>query len=116
MRSGDTELGSKPAKNPKRVAAGKLNRSKRKGLTPAGRERLRQAALRTRPWLRSTGPTSAAGKAQAVRNGKRRQLGPLSVRELRAALLDVYSTMRAMTVTRAGVTDRCGPARGRLSS
>lgn len=103
MHSDDTELGSKPAKNPKRVAAGKLNRAKRKGLTPAGRERLRLAALRTRPWMCSTGPTSAAGKAQAVANGKRRQLGPYSVRELRAELTAVYDMTKAMVSTRSDI-------------
>jgi hypothetical protein len=103
MHSDDTELRSKSAKNPKRVAAGKLNRAKRAGLTPAGRERLRQAALRTRPWMCSTGPTSAAGKAQAVANGKRRQLGPYSVRELRAELTALCEMTRAMAATRSNV-------------
>ena len=41
MGIGDTELASNPGKNPKRVEAGKCNRAKRRGLTPAGRERLR---------------------------------------------------------------------------
>lgn len=104
MRSGDTELGSKPAKNPMRVAAGKLNRAKRKGLTTAGREQLRRAALRHRPWLRSTGPTTAAGKAQAVVNGKRRQLGPLSVREVRAELAGMNALVRAMADARSAVS------------
>lgn len=87
MQNADTGLRSKEGgPNPKRVAAGLLNWAKRRGLTPAGRERLRAAALRTRPWDHSTGPVTPAGKARAAANGKRRQLGPVSVRELRAAL------------------------------
>ena len=34
--------------NPARVAAGRLNRTKRKGITPEGRERLRRGALANR--------------------------------------------------------------------
>ena len=79
------------------MAAGKANRAKREGLTPAGRERLRRAALRNRPWEHATGPRTREGKATAVRNGKTRQLGPVSVRELRrelAALRVLASDMR----------------------
>lgn len=76
-------------KNPKRVAAGRANRAKRGPLTPAGRERLRQAALANRPWVHSTGPKSVEGKRQAARNGKTRQLGPESVREVRRELHDL---------------------------
>ena len=81
---GGTERGVSQA----RSAAGKANRAMRKGLTPEGRERLRQAIQRVRPWESSTGPKTPAGKAQAVLNGKRRQVGPVSVREVRAALAD----------------------------
>jgi hypothetical protein len=103
MPFGDTELTSTPAKNPKRVAAGRLNRAKQKGLTPAGREQLRQAALRHRPWTFSTGPKTAAGKAQAVANGKRRQAGPFSVRELRTGLKDLRAFSRDMADARGTV-------------
>jgi hypothetical protein len=47
------------------VAAGRLNRLKRKGLTPAGAARLSQAARDRKPWEHSTGPRTAAGKARA---------------------------------------------------
>lgn len=73
--------------NPKRVAAGRANRKLAGPLTDAGREKLRAAAIRNKPWLYATGPTSPAGKRQAVRNGKLRQSGPLSVRELRRELV-----------------------------
>ena len=94
--------------SPARSAAGKANRSKRTGLTPEGRERLRRAALANRPWLHSTGPTTAAGKAKAARNGKRRQVGLVSVRELRADLAGLRSLVAEMTAAR-------GVAAGALS-
>lgn len=109
-RNHDTELGTNGGDmagqaaappSPARSAAGKANRAKRKGLTPAGRERLRQAALRNRPWEHSTGPTTAAGKAQAAANGKRRQVGPVSVRELRAGLAGLTALARDMAEARA---------------
>ncbi len=109
MRNADTELGSNPAApNPHRVAAGRLNRAKRKGLTPEGRERLRQAALGNRPWLFSTGPRTTAGKATAARNGDRRQFGLLSVRELRAELAALRGLARQMGDARAAVADALG--------
>jgi hypothetical protein len=71
------------------VAAGKLNRRKRGPFTAAGLERLRQAALANRPWERSTGPRTAVGKAVAARNGKSRQRGECSEREVRRSLGEV---------------------------
>ena len=77
---------STPLPNPRRVAAGRLNRGKRGPLTPEGRERLRQAALAGRPWRFATGPKTAAGKARVAENGKRRLGGELSAREVRRQL------------------------------
>jgi hypothetical protein len=78
-----------------------LNHQKRKGLTPEGRERLRQAALANRPWQFSTGPRTPEGKARVARNGKRRQLGPLSVREIRADLAELRTLVAQMQQARA---------------
>ena len=88
------------APNPKRVAAGKKNRLKRTGLTPAGRTRLRDAAQAHQPWRFSTGPRTAAGKAQAARNGKSRQQGPFSVRALRAELAEIRADILIMAELR----------------
>ena len=43
-----------------------------------------QVVLAHRPWEHSTGPRTQEGKQRSARNGKSRQLGVLSVRELRA--------------------------------
>ena len=72
--------------NPRRVAAGRRNRTLRRGLTEAGRERLRLSALRTQPWRFATGPNSPAGKQQSVKNGRIRQQHAMSVREQRASV------------------------------
>ena len=89
--------------NPARSAAGRANRAKRRGLTADGRERLRAAALANRPWMHSTGPKSPEGKARVAQNGKRRQLGVLSVRELRAELAEMRSLLNAMRGARAAI-------------
>ena len=72
--------------SPRRVIAGKLNRSKWKGLTREGRQRLRQAALTHKPWTRSTGPRTASGKKRSAENGRWRQMGTRSIRQVRSDL------------------------------
>jgi hypothetical protein len=89
------------AKDPKRVLVGRQNRMRWKGLSPQGREKLRQSAFLHQPWRFSTGPRTPAGKAQAALNGKRRQLGIRSVREIKADLADVRSLLREMRESRS---------------
>lgn len=100
--------GLSPAKNPKRVAVGRLNGQKRKGLTPEGRERLRQAALRNQPWRQSTGPRSAEGKAKVALNGKKRSKGGPSVRDLRALMADLVTLATDMRESQHLVRERLG--------
>lgn len=69
--------------NPRRVAAGRRNRCKRGPLTDEGRERLRAAARENRPWEHSTGPRTEMGKLIVSSNGKIRQMGEFSRRELK---------------------------------
>jgi hypothetical protein len=79
-------LAGKNSKSPARVAAGKRNRLRRGALSPAGRQRLHDAALRDRPWELSTGPRTAAGKAAVANDGRKYQKGTTSVRQQRAAM------------------------------
>lgn len=106
MRNATTELGSKSpdkAPNPKRVAAGKRNWLKRRGLSAEGREKLRLAALRNEPWQHSTGTRTPAGKATAVINGKKRQDGLVSLRELKADMRVLRAMLRDMKESQQSV-------------
>ena len=86
--------------NPRRVAAGRRNRLKWKGLTDAGHERLRQAALRIKPWTRSTGPKTPEGKARTARNGCWRQRNDLSERAICAAVAEVNDIIDRLVACR----------------
>jgi hypothetical protein len=96
------------SKNPKRVAAGRLNSLKRKGLTPAGRERLRQTALRNQPWRKSTGPRTPEGKARSARNSRKGQPGEPSIRQLRTILADLMTLAQDMRQSQDVVRTRVG--------
>jgi hypothetical protein len=91
-------------KNPRRVEAGRRNRLKRRPLSEEARARLRAAICRRQPWKKSTGPRTAQGKQQSARNGKSRQLGPMSVREMRAELADVPTMIDSMRAVRREAT------------
>ena len=54
----------------RRIRANRQNWAKRRGLTEAGRQRLRQAARRDRPWDHSTGPRTKRGKARSRMNAE----------------------------------------------
>ena len=90
-------------KNPRRQAAGKRNQALRRGLSEAGRDRLREAALSHRPWELSTGPSTVTGKAIAATNGKRRQKGRYSVRELRRYRLALKASLEPFKQARQTV-------------
>jgi len=89
--------------NPKRVAAGRANRTRRGPLTPAGRARLRPAALAQQPWQHATGPRTAVGRARVAENGKQRQRGAISTRAARAQRIEVRALMQAMRELRQQV-------------
>jgi hypothetical protein len=99
---------SPPSPNPKRVAAGRANWPKRKGLTVQGRERLRQEALKNQPWRLSTGPRTSQGKAKVAANGKLRQQGLQSVREIRRDLADLRGLVNEMRELQGIVLDSAG--------
>ena len=69
-------------------------------MTSEGRQRLRAAALRNRPWEHSTGPRTAEGKARVGLNGKRQQRGSRSVRELREELAEAGQVIHQLAACR----------------
>ena len=87
-------------RNQRRVEANRRNRRKRKGLTEAGREKLRQSTLKHQPWQFSTGPRTPEGKAKVALNGRRRQKEPISVRELRTDLSEMNALVTGMAAGR----------------
>ena len=86
--------------SPRHIAAARENWKKWKGFTPEGLEKLRQAALKNKPWEHSTGPRTAAGKAKVALNGKKRQIGPRSVREVQADMQELLDLVREMKENR----------------
>ena len=90
--------------NPRRVRAGRKNRLKRGALSLESRQRLRVAAFKNQPWQRSTGPRTPAGKAKVARNGKLRQIGPRSIREIRAYLRDIMGLIEEAREIRESVS------------
>ena len=92
--------------NPRRVAAGRRNREKRLGLSEAGRAALRETALRHQPWRFATGPKTAAGKLRVALNGKVRQLGPKSGREVKKDLAEISQLLQELAATRRAAEGR----------
>jgi hypothetical protein len=74
-------------------------------LTAEGKERLRQAALAGQPWRYSTGPRTPEGKARSAANGKLRQKGSMSVREVRASLAELKGIVGDMAAWRRLVAE-----------
>lgn len=93
-------------RNPRRVAAGRRNRELRRGLTDAGRERLRESTSRYQPWRFATGPRTDEGKRQVATNGKVRQIGSLSVRERRALMAELTADLKEFRQLRGQVAGK----------
>lgn len=93
----------KAVSNPKRVEAGRKNRMKRGPLSLESRNRIRVAINKNKPWQRSTGPQTPAGKAKVARNGKTRQIGPRSIREIRADLCEIMCLIEVIRKSRRAV-------------
>jgi hypothetical protein len=96
----------KKTPNPRRVAAGKLNRAKRKPLSAEARERLRKAAIANKPWLHSTGPRTSAGKVKVAQNSRGRQKGGVSMRAVHRDLAEMRSLLAEMRALRGLVPGR----------
>jgi hypothetical protein len=67
-----------------------------RGWPPSRRRAQAETIRRTRPWTRSTGPRTAAGKATCARNGYRRSLRSPTYLQFRALLRWQYRTTRAI--------------------
>jgi hypothetical protein len=63
-QSGSAERGTPSP----RQLAGRINQRKRRPLTDAGREALRQAVRHNHPWEHATGPRTDSGRARSRRN------------------------------------------------
>jgi len=70
--------------------------------TPEQRERYRQAALVNKPWLHTTGPKTAAGKARSAANNQQRQCCQLEAKLLREGKADVALLVKTMRMMREG--------------
>jgi hypothetical protein len=64
----------------------------KRNLTPEGRQRLREAALRNKPWQHATGPRTPAGKARVAENGRYRQRGRKSKRAIKKEIQEALMT------------------------
>jgi hypothetical protein len=70
-----------------------------------GRETLRLTAIANKPWTHATGPKTVIGKARSAANGKRRQKGPVSVRERRRRVADAVGMASSMKALRGAVLE-----------
>lgn len=102
-----------------RAAVARLNRMKRKGVTEEGRRKLREAALKYRPWQYSTGPRTPEGKAKVAENGRYRQRARMTTRGIRADIRQARAaTRRLAELTRLILadSDSHGGSDGRTST
>ncbi len=91
---------SSPCVGPQRAEHPRRGGRRPKTWTPEGLERLRATAMATRPWEQTRGPRTVEGKARSAQNGRARQKGEKSVRELRAELVEVFGLINQMAATR----------------
>ena len=90
-----------PTDSPDSLAADPPSEPKRAKHTPEGRERLRLAAIKNAPWRYATGPRSAEGKARSAANGRSKQAGTRSMRDLKRELAEVATAAEALAKLRS---------------
>jgi hypothetical protein len=84
----------------RRVAAALENLKKRKGFTPEGLQRVREAMIKFKPWRFSTGPRTPEGKARVAQNGRYLQKNPISQCQIRRLLADTGTAIDRLEACR----------------
>ena len=82
------------------VRAGRVDQLKPRKHTPEGLQRLRETALRNRPWQYTTGPRTPEGKARVAENGRYAQKSEVSRRQMRRELADTRAMVDQMAAVR----------------
>ena len=85
------------------MSAGRLNQLRRLASTPEQRERYREAALKTKPWLRATGPKTEAGKAKSAANNQSRQCCQPEAKLLREDKAEAALVIKVLRALRNGL-------------
>ena len=91
------------AKNPKRVAAGRVNGKKRRPWSAEERQRQRERALAGQPWQFSTGPNTPEGRHKAALNGLRNPRRPGSLRRAKMDVAQALGLAGQMAAFRASL-------------
>jgi hypothetical protein len=79
-------------------------------LTAAGLAALRASALRNKPWLASTGPRTAAGKARSSANALRHGERSADARQRRGEAAELMRVLRLLRAV--GTADRAADGAG----
>ena len=93
----------------RQIEANRRNRAKRRGLTDAGRQRLRDAAREHRPWQHSTGPRTPEGKRRS--RGNARKAGEHNA-DHRARLAWLWAFQQFFSLWSGSCVAVCGDPRG----
>jgi hypothetical protein len=92
--------------DPGRFRIARENRARWRGHSVAGLERLRQAALRNRPWRFSTGPRTPEGKVICAANGRRLKRDIYSFPEIRGEIKQANALALALAELRERALSR----------
>ena len=73
--------------------------------TPEGLQRLRETALKNRPWQYTRGPRTPEGKAKVAQNGKYAQKNAVSRREIAAQVAEFDALATGLAEMRRRIGD-----------
>ena len=80
--------------------AGDVRQLKRKH-TPEGLQRLRETALKNRPWQYTRGPITPEGKAKVAQNGRYAQKNAVSRRQMEKETAEAHILLTQMAAVRS---------------